>query len=480
MKIIGLRIAGIRRIEAIQMAIAPQGLTQIRGRNQQGKSTVLDSLELLFKGFRHRTDDMIRHGSKRLEIEGELVDNKQPDQPHRFKVKRTDTGVTPRLEIKDERGFSMANKPQEWLDGLVNDLTFNPRPFLEISGEDKLRFVTDFIGADFSDITAKINEAKKERLVLGRQVKDMGVVTEPTPPSRGRIDVSSVQAEINAVHAEARVEQEQYVSEVQKAQAHNEQVLRQEQDRSRRIESATERISRGNNRIKDLLASIEAEKQDIARAEAEVLEQKNLAVAARVEIPTPPPAPVTAELESKILEAQGIDTEWNQYDRERERYQQRVDLTEKYDAATKKIDDLRKQKEERALALALPVPGLSIGPIPGTGEKDDDGNEVDQKFGLMYDGIYSENWSTSLGLMISAQLCIAKNPTLRAVFLDNGESMDAGTLENFHNWCVDNDIQAIVTIVDDIPLEMEPGVFYIEDGKIMTVTDDKEGVANEE
>ena len=142
LKIIGLQIDGIKKLKAIEMKPNQTGLVQIRGKNKQGKTSILDALEILIRGNKYITHDMIQHGKGKAEIIGQIGE---------FTVKRVITENSNRLEITKD-GFQMANKPQAFLDALVNELTFNPRPFLDKSPEEKLRFMMDLLNIDFSDI----------------------------------------------------------------------------------------------------------------------------------------------------------------------------------------------------------------------------------------------------------------------------------------------------------------------------------------
>ena len=68
---------------------------------------------------------------------------------------------------------------------------------------------------------------------------------------------------------------------------------------------------------------------------------------------------------------------------------------------------------------------------------------------------------------ISAEVCLAQLPELRAVFLDRGESFDSDSLKELDKWATENDVLCITTIVDDIPDKMEAGVFYIQEGHLI-------------
>jgi len=118
---------------------------------------------------------------------------------------------------------------------------------------------------------------------------------------------------------------------------------------------------------------------------------------------------------------------------------------------TGKIEDLRNEKIRILTETDTKVNGLSI--------KED---------GVYHNGIFSENWSDAQGLLISSQLCVAMQPSLKAIFIDKGESFDKKKLEALSRWAVDNGIQAFITIVDEYKGTIEDGVFYIIEGEIIT------------
>ena len=115
------------------------------------------------------------------------------------------------------------------------------------------------------------------------------------------------------------------------------------------------------------------------------------------------------------------------------------------------IDGLREEKLEILRKVKTGVDGFEI--------------KIE---GIYYNGVSSENWSDSDGLVLASKLCLAQMPKLRAIFMDRGESLDEDTLNAWGEWAKANDIQAFITIVDSIPEKLEDGVFYIEEGQVTT------------
>lgn len=63
MKINRLEIENVKRIKAVKLEPAQNGLTIIGGDNQQGKTSVLDSIAWALGGERYKPSQSIREGS---------------------------------------------------------------------------------------------------------------------------------------------------------------------------------------------------------------------------------------------------------------------------------------------------------------------------------------------------------------------------------------------------------------------------------
>jgi len=53
------------------------------------------------------------------------------------------------------------------------------------------------------------------------------------------------------------------------------------------------------------------------------------------------------------------------------------------------------------------------------------------------------------------------------VFIDQGETYDTNSLKQLEKWAIESDIQAFITIVDDIPDSKEDDTFYIIEGQLV-------------
>ena len=63
MKITKLEIENVKRVKAVELAPAQNGLTVIGGKNGQGKTSVLDAIAWALGGEKYRPSDAQREGS---------------------------------------------------------------------------------------------------------------------------------------------------------------------------------------------------------------------------------------------------------------------------------------------------------------------------------------------------------------------------------------------------------------------------------
>lgn len=400
LKIIGLKIDGIRKLNAIEMAVGEKGLVQIKGKNKQGKTSVLDAIEILISGNKHITEDMLTHGKDRAEIIGDLG---------KFTVKRVLTKNTSRLEITTKEGFAVSHKPQQFLDELINELTFNPRPFLDKSSKEKLQFLMRVADIDVTSIDVKIQQAENDRLYAGRACKEHGKPIEV---------------------------EECYKVDMSESIAFNAEQSKKQQDISNKqsqVASLHTEVNSLAEQLKDLQAKLD-EKKEVFEIRKNELEK----------LPKP-------EQLIDLSDQQKVNEKAIAYERYLQDKAKHDALEKKHIDAKEKVEKLRQNKVDKLKEAKLPLDGLEI-----------------REDAVYYNGIHSDNWSDSEADRISFELCLAMNPKLRAVFIDRGETYDKESLEELKKRAIENDIQVFITRVDDeVPDEKDENVFYIVEGELV-------------
>jgi DNA repair exonuclease SbcCD ATPase subunit len=449
LKLIGLQINGVRKLTAVSMEFNGSGLIPLVGQNCQGKTTVLDSLSLLLTGAKSTPKDIIQHGKDRAEIIAKIGD---------FQIKRVITKKGTRLEVKTSEGVKP--KPQEFLDTLRNELTFDPRPFLNKSPENKLRFMMDLLKLDFSVHDSGIAMLEQERLLVGREVKAIGDI--PEVEKTDTVDASELNKELDDIEKKnktlvdaATIEREEEIKTVY--EFNQEQVLRRNA-----LNAINEAVSKADKTVVSIRKKIKDLNDDLKHAQGHQLrliddQLSTIIPEPEMEIPdtVEPVLASTQSLKEQIYNISSINLKAMAYSN----YMEKVEAKKAKEDSYKSLSvDIKKEHDLKKKLLAetdMPIEGLEI--------RDD---------GIFYKGIFSENWSESEGLRISSELCVAMNPKLRAIFIDKGESYDKKSLEALGKWAVENNLQAFITIVDEIPEVLKEDVFYIEDGQVLTVEKD--------
>ena len=405
MKIIELKVDGFRKLEAVELKFNQNGLTIIQGDNEAGKSSILDSIQYLFEGQKVINDKVIQNGKDKTEIEL---------QTDKYTIKRVKTLKTDRL-IVETKEKAVLKSPQSFLQEFVNELTFDPFPFLNKTADQKLKFLMDFLNIDFEGINNKINEIEIERRICGQQGKELGKPVKPDNIVTERVNIQELLERHNAIN-----------------------VFNSKQ---------TEKLNK--KKSLHLLVGINANKILELQKQIDKIKTENrelIIMADNIQVEN------FQDTESIEKEIKGAENQNRLYD-EYQNYLNDVEAYEKkrneYEKFTTEIEKLRNQKRKELENSKTGIKDLMI-----------------QENGLYYKGIDSENWSDSQGIDISCQLCIAMNPKLKAVFVDRGESFGNKKLKQIKEWAKKNDIQIVLTRIGETG-DKQNNVFYIEEGKIL-------------
>lgn len=417
MKLIGLKINNLRRISAIEMEIKESGMTEIRGHNRQGKTTVLDAVEVLLKGKKFISQDMIQHGKDIATIKGTLKDG---DDVYTVERDIRD-GKAPILRLK-KNGSPVKSSPETFLSSLVNDITFNPRPFMDKSDLEKQKFMMKVAGIDFTELDKQIDGLYDERKIVGREVKNYGEIVIPE-----KVETRSAK-ELFAERAEAGEAMQDFIETDGKLQG----LVADRAAAEERIAELQAEIVRQHDIINELSPHIDKGTKVVAKKQAKV-------AALRTQ----------KQIETDIANLEEHNVKAAAYNQTIEKAKERDAKQARYNELTEKIEGIRKDKIKQLTAAKLPVPGMVL--------KED---------GIYLNGTHSSNWSESESMRASADLCLNMNSDLRAIFIDRGEAYDSASLQDLNHWAEKNDLQAIITIVSDIPDagDRDANVYYIEEG----------------
>lgn len=489
LKLIGFRIDGMRKLSAIDITFGKNGYTEIRGKNRVGKSTILKAIEWLIKGNKVLNSEIINQSTKKIDGFLNLGD---------YTIKRSYTSKSARLEVRNTKTNTLVKgEIQNFLDTLINELTLNPRPFLDMTPYQKLQFCLELfaeslnkkskeiLGMDFGEIDKRLATMEEDRLLTGREVKKFGEVALPDKVEK--VDVSKLNADRKKIEEANQILLDEYESQKESELRKIEVFNKEQRDKAKAIEveedrlndclsdlnMANKEISEIIIKIKDLQLELDEKKKTAKEAEDNITDSrikldklsKPLAEKPLTTTLPKPELQSTDTIDKQIQEAGAINEKADAYLKAVAKRKEKEDTETEYKAYDHKINNLRKKKFEVLQSIETGVDGLEI-----------------TENGLYRNGIFCENWSDSEGLKTAAELCMARNPKLRAVFIDRFESFDNDSKLDFQKWASEHNVEVVVTIVDstDKPEAVEDGVFYIQEGKLITSGNNGKELVEEE
>lgn len=393
-KIDSFELENVKRIKAVQLSPTANGLTVIGGKNNQGKTSVLDAISWALGGNKFRPSDPQRDGSLvpphlRVTLSNGIV------------VERR--GKNSDLKVTDPAG-NLAG--QALLDSFISVLALDLPKFLNATAKEKAQTLLQILGIGDQLFLLEKEEASlyNERTVVGRTADAKkkyadGLTYYPDAPTEpvSASDLIRQQQEILLRNAENR-----------KKRADLEEIRRKERAAAEQIETLTEKLSEMESYRGSLLESIRICEKDVAALQDES----------------------TAALEENIRNIEEVNQKVNENIRRGIAEDEAETFRRQYEDLTEQIEDVRKKKMELLEGAALPLPGLSV---------------VDGE--LTYNGHKWDGLSGSEQLRVATAIVRKLNPDCGFVLLDKLEQMDLDTLNEFGRWLESEGLQAIATRV---------------------------------
>lgn len=400
MKINKLEIENVKRVKAVRIEPTPNGLTIIGGRNNQGKTSVLDAIAWALGGERFRPSQATREGST-------IPPNLRIVMNNGLVVERK--GKNSSLKVTDPSGQKAG---QQLLDEFVEQLALNLPKFMGASDKEKAEILLRIIGVgpQLAELERQEKEMFNERTYIGRTAdqKEKYANEQPYFP-----DVPST-----PVSASELIRQQQ---EILAQNGENQRIRESLHQLEKEKQSITEQLQvllRRQNEVD--------EKLRVARMSAEDLHDQS-----------------TTELEQNIADIEDINRKVRANLDKDKAEEDAKEYRKQYTTLTTKIEAVRKQKAELLKGADLPLPGLSV-----------------EEGELVYNGQKWDNMSGSEQLRVSTAIVRKLNPNCGFVLLDKLEQMDIDTLQEFGKWLEQEGLQAIATRVstgDECSIIIEDG-----------------------
>lgn len=390
-KINKLEIENVKRVKAVKIEPSANGLTIVGGKNNQGKTSVLDSIAWALGGEKYRPSQPQRDGSvipPSLHIvlsNGLVVERK---------------GKNSDLKVIDPNGQKGG---QQLLNEFVEQLALDLPKFMQASAKEKANTLLQIIG-----VGDKLHELEQKEQELYNRRRTIGQIADQKKKFAKEMP---------------------YYPDAPKEPISISELLRQQQEILAR--------NGENQRKREDLRNLEIQAANIQRQIDELL-AKQAIILADLEIAKKSALDLhdesTEELENNIRNIEEINIKVRvNLDKEKAE-EDAQDYANQYAMLSVQIDEIRQAKTDLLKNADLPLPGLSV---------------VDGE--LTYNGFKWDNMSGSDQLKVSTAIVRKLNPKCGFVLLDKLEQMDLDTLREFGQWLEQEGLQAIATRVSTGP-----------------------------
>ena len=386
-KINTLEIENVKRIKAVALEPSQNGLTIIGGRNNQGKTSVLDAICWGLGGDKYRPSKAQREGAL-------LPPNLKVTLSNGIVVERK--GKNSSLKVTDPYGNKSG---QQLLNSFLEPLALDLPKFMNSTNKEKADILLHIIGV--GNQLADLEHQEKE---LYAQRHAVGQIADQKTKHAAEMEKYEGVPEMPVSVSELIRQQQEILArngENQRKRQLKERYERELEEARQKLEDAKKNFDRAYENAQTALKS------------AEDLHDES-----------------TAELEKNIAEIDLINTKIRANLDKEKAEEEAKGYRDQYTSMNLEIEEIRKKKYDLLHSADLPLEDLSV----------EDGE-------LTYKHQKWDNMSGSEQLRVATAIVRRLNPECGFVLLDKLEQMDTNTLSEFGLWLESEGLQAIATRV---------------------------------
>lgn len=427
-KINSLELENVKRVKAVKLEPTASGLTVVGGKNNQGKTSVLDAIAWALGGAKYKPSQAQREGSL---VEPQL----HIELSNGMVVERL--GKNGSLKVTDPSG---QKGNQSLLDGFISQFALDLPKFMEADKNTKAKILLQIIG-----VGDKLSAFDKQESELYNRRTEIGRIADQKKKYADEmVQWDGVPEEIVSA-AELIQQQQEILARNGRNQELRNQVKNLEAQKTlleQRIEEAQKALNAMHEQFAELM-----EKLSIANTNAKDLQDES-----------------TAELEESIANIDSTNAKVRDNLNKQRAQEEADEYKRQYGDLTTQIEEVRKSRMELLNGVEMPLDDLSV----------QDGE-------LIYKGQKWDNMSGSDQLKVATAIVRKTNPQCGFVLLDKLEQMDIDTMNEFGKWLQDNNLQAIATRVstgDECSIFIEDGYSVDKEGNKTADTFEKPAEAN--
>lgn len=408
MKIETITINGFKKLQ--QFAIDPAGKSvEIKGRNGQGKSSIIDAIWCTLTG-----KDVPGVPVNRESVTAKIVVG-------------LDDGHTARLSFSSKGNKSLVvegpdgepvKAPATFLENLIGKISFDPFEFVNQTPQKQRAFLQQLLGLDFADLDSDKAFQLEQKREIDRDAVAIEREAEALLDAQNveRVDVSALVAKQNE-RAEVIARGREAAAAVERAES--------------AVESAKVSVVSLEEQIAALNGRLESAKAHAATEVSKVAPLRTSLELLRAQVASMPD-------NSEAIRNAGETS------RQADRWAKRLELVARsksikgdLDAVKMKLEGIEGERQSRIMDAKFPVPGLTF--------------SVD---GVLFNGLPfdSGNQCQSDILRVGVAIAVAQNPTARIVRIKDGSLLDSSAKASLLGMLAENGFQAFIETVADCDL----------------------------
>ncbi len=397
-KISRLEIENVKRVKAVKLEPTAAGLTVIGGKNNQGKTSVLDAIAWALGGNSFKPSEATRDGSVipptiSMTLSNGLVVER--------KGKNSD------LKVLDPSGRKSG---QQLLNEFVEHLALDLPKFMQSTSKEKANTLLQIIG-----VGSQLFELEKQETEIYNQRHAIGVIADQKKKFAAEQPYHP-DAPKEPISASELIKHQQEILARNGENQRKRSNLRNLEIEASNIDGEIERLLKQLSDLKMKQTSIYAD-LELAKKSALDLQDES-----------------TTELEANINNIEQINIKVRANLDKDKAETDALEYSNQYATLTTKLNEVRQSKVDLLKGADLPLPGLSV---------------VDGE--LTYNGHKWDNMSGSEQLKVSVAIVRKLKPQCGFVLIDKLEQMDLETLQEFGFWLEQEGLQAIATRVSTGP-----------------------------
>lgn len=427
-KINSLELENVKRVKAVKLEPTASGLTVVGGKNNQGKTSVLDAIAWALGGGKYKPSQPQREGSL---VEPQL----HIELSNGMVVERLGKNGT--LKVTDPSG---QKGNQSLLDDFISQFALDLPKFMEADKSAKAKILLKIIG-----VGDKLSVFDKQELELYNRRTEIGRIADQKKKYADEmVQWDGVPEDIVSA-AELIQQQQEILARNGRNQELRNQVKNLEAQKTL-LEQRIAETTKALNTMHEQMAELQ-DKLVIANTNAKDLQDES-----------------TAKLEESIANIDSTNAKVRDNLNKQRAQEEADEYKRQYEDLTTQIEDIRNARMDLLNGVEMPLQDLSV----------QDGE-------LIYKGQKWDNISGSDQLKVATAIVRKTNPKCGFVLLDKLEQMDIDTMNEFGHWLQENNLQAIATRVsmgDECSIFIEDGYSVDKEGNKTADTFEKPAEAN--